>query len=350
MLNASAMQNSTASYDFQLVVAKDTRTSSDKKTVCVVEGSPPEVSLKLQPLTISAEYVGYSCDDQVEYQWTLYQENKEGNWINILNNPEKSKVFTIDPKTLEDNTKYRLELTVLLSNGTPSTSVQVFKTAVLPRDGSCVITPDIGEAVYTSFELLCFGWFALDETFTYEVQIIGDGDIYYTLYYGRVGKQQLVLPQGNASRGYLSQVKVLVSRSNGATSELDIPVTVTPPKPKAVQDNFDFLEKSPDSFEEYLNTVDTQKAWQLMTAMLLTIETQALGRSSFHNSTTWSQQKSALRDIALKRFQLTEIDGLPSVVFISAFLASAGKNITELSFYSKVIISYQACKTQQNAI
>ena len=178
------------------------------------------------PLTISAEYVGYSCDDQVEYQWTLYQEKKEGNWINILNNPEKSKVFTIDPKTLEDNTKYRLELTVLLSNGTPSTSVQVLKTAVLPRDGSCVITPDIGEAVYTSFELLCFGWFALNETFTYEVQIIGDGDIYYTLYYGRVGKQRLVLPQGNASRGYLSQVKVLVSRSNGATSEMDIPVTV----------------------------------------------------------------------------------------------------------------------------
>ena len=46
-LNASAMQNSAASYDFQLVVTKDARTSSDKKTVHVVEGSPPEVSLKL---------------------------------------------------------------------------------------------------------------------------------------------------------------------------------------------------------------------------------------------------------------------------------------------------------------
>ena len=46
MLNASAMQNSSASYVFQLVVAKDARTSSDRKTVHVVEGSPPEVSLK----------------------------------------------------------------------------------------------------------------------------------------------------------------------------------------------------------------------------------------------------------------------------------------------------------------
>ena len=178
------------------------------------------------PLTISADYVGYSCDDQVEYQWTLHEEDKDVAWVQILNNSEYSKVFAIDPKTLKDNTKYRLELTVLLVNGTPSRSVQVFKTAVLPRDGACTITPHTGEAVYTSFELLCFGWFALNETFTYEVQIIGDGDIHYTLYYGRLNEQILVLPQGNASHGYLSHVKVFVSRSNGATSELEIPVTV----------------------------------------------------------------------------------------------------------------------------
>lgn len=178
------------------------------------------------PLTISADYVGYSCDDDVEYKWILYEEDKEEEWIEVLNNQESSKVFTIDPNLLKDNTEYRLELTVILSNGTPSTSVQVFKTAVLPRDGSCTITPDTGEAVYTPFEMLCFDWFALNETFSYEVQIIEDGDIHYTLYYGHMDKQQLILPQGNASLGYLSHVKVFVSRSNGASSELEIPVTV----------------------------------------------------------------------------------------------------------------------------
>jgi len=45
-LNASVMENTTASYVFQLIVAKDARTSSDIKTVHVVEGSPPEVSLR----------------------------------------------------------------------------------------------------------------------------------------------------------------------------------------------------------------------------------------------------------------------------------------------------------------
>ena len=178
------------------------------------------------PLTISADYLGYSCDDQVEYQWTLYEEGEDVEWAQILSTTDNSKVFTLDPNALDDNTKYRLELIVLLSNVTPSTTVQVFKTAILPRNGSCTITPDIGEAVYTSFDLFCFGWFALSETFTYEVQIIGDGNIYYTLYYGLVDKMQLVLPQGNASNGYLSYVKVFVSRKNGATSELDIPVTV----------------------------------------------------------------------------------------------------------------------------
>ena len=162
----------------------------------------------------------------MEYQWTLSEEGEDVEWAQILSNAGSSKVFTMDPNTLEDNTKYKLELTVILSNVTPSTSVQIFKTAVLPRDGSCTITPDTGEAVYTSFDLFCFGWFALNETFTYEVQIVGDGDIHYTLYYGLVDKLQLVLPQGNASNGYLSQVKVFVSRRNGATSELDIPITV----------------------------------------------------------------------------------------------------------------------------
>ena len=178
------------------------------------------------PLIISADYMGYSCDDKVEYRWILFEEDKNTGWIEILNNPEYSKVFAIDSKTLNDSTKYRLELTVLLASETPSTSAQVFKTTVLPRDGSCTITPDTGEAVYTSFELFCFGWFALNETFTYEVEIVGDVDIHYTLYYGRANKQILVLPQGNSSNEYLSHVKVFVSRSNGATSELDITVTV----------------------------------------------------------------------------------------------------------------------------
>ena len=48
---------------------------------------------------------------------------------------------------------------------------------------------------------------------------------------------------------------------------------------------------------------------------------------------------SKLRDIALKRFQLTEVD-LSSAVFLSAFVASAGKKVTELSLLSKVILGF----------
>ena len=46
VLNASVMGTTSASYIFKLIVTKDARTSSDIKTVHVVEGSPPEVSLK----------------------------------------------------------------------------------------------------------------------------------------------------------------------------------------------------------------------------------------------------------------------------------------------------------------
>lgn len=46
VLNASTMDNKTASYVFKLVVTKDVRSSTDTKTVHVVEGDPPEVSMK----------------------------------------------------------------------------------------------------------------------------------------------------------------------------------------------------------------------------------------------------------------------------------------------------------------
>ena len=46
VLNASVMENTTASYVFQLIITKDARRSSERKTVHVVEGNPPQVSLK----------------------------------------------------------------------------------------------------------------------------------------------------------------------------------------------------------------------------------------------------------------------------------------------------------------
>ena len=46
VLNASIMGNITTSYVFKLVVTKDVRSSTDTKTVHVVEGDPPEVSMK----------------------------------------------------------------------------------------------------------------------------------------------------------------------------------------------------------------------------------------------------------------------------------------------------------------
>lgn len=179
------------------------------------------------PLTISAEYVGSSCDDSVQYQWILFKADAKGEgWTAVVNNTKSSSVLAIEPNTLEDNTVYRLELTVQLANGTASKNVQIFKTAVLPRDGSCVITANSGEAVYTLFELVCSDWLAVNETFTYAVQIQGSGDIQYILSHGRAETHQLLLPQGNANFGYLYDVKVYVLRSNGAASEMEIPVTV----------------------------------------------------------------------------------------------------------------------------
>ena len=58
------------------------------------------------PLTISADYTGYQWNDDVEYQWILYQEDKNAGWLEVLNQPERTKVFSIDPKILQDNTKY----------------------------------------------------------------------------------------------------------------------------------------------------------------------------------------------------------------------------------------------------
>ena len=69
--------------------------------------------------------------------------------------------------------------------------------------------------------------------------------------------------------------------------------------------------------------------------LILTVQTL----TSFVKGMTLNFLNLQLRDIALKRFQPTELNSLPSLVFISAFLASAGSNVTELSVHSKVISS-----------
>ncbi|PFX12506.1 location of vulva defective 1-like [Stylophora pistillata] len=348
-LNASVIDNTSETYVFKLIVTKDARWSSDSKKVHVIEGSPPEVSFLFvlgdrlcvnpsAPLTISAEYPGYSCDSQVQFEWILYQEDRNLTWTQISSTPQRSNVFSVGPNSLKDNMKYRLQLTVTPKDEASSKTVQIFRTAVLPWNGSCVITPETGEAVYTSFQLHCFEWFPLDELITYDVQVIGEGNIHHTLYHGLNARQQLVLPQGNYSSGYESKVKVFVSRSNGATSEVDITIKVTPPQPRVQQDLFELLGKSPTFFEQFIFEEDTHKAWQLMAAILLTLEKQELvATRGFSNSAAPSQMKSALRDIVLKRFQFTEID-LSSIVSMSAFLASAGKNVTELSPLAKDVL------------
>ena len=47
------------------------------------------------PLTISAYYTGYQCNDDVGYQWILYQEDKNAGWLEVLNQPERTKGFSL---------------------------------------------------------------------------------------------------------------------------------------------------------------------------------------------------------------------------------------------------------------
>ena len=67
---------------------------------------------------------------------------------------------------------------------------------------------------------------------------------------------------------------------------------VTPPQLRVHQDFFELLEKSSAFFEDFIFEEGTQKAWQLMTAMLLTLEKQEFETRNF--SATPSQLKSAV--------------------------------------------------------
>lgn len=61
------------------------------------------------------------------------------------------------------------------------------------------------------------------------------------------------------------------------------------------QDLFELLGKSPIFFEQFIFQEGTLKAWQLMAAMLLTLEKQELvSKRSFYSSAAPSQMKSAV--------------------------------------------------------
>ena len=67
---------------------------------------------------------------------------------------------------------------------------------------------------------------------------------------------------------------------------------VTPPKSNASMDLFELLVKNTSAFEDYLLSMESHKAWQLMTAMLLTTEAQELVDGS--NSEKSLQQRIAV--------------------------------------------------------
>lgn len=69
---------------------------------------------------------------------------------------------------------------------------------------------------------------------------------------------------------------------------------VTPPQLRMQQDFFELLENSSAFFEDFIFEEGTQKAWQLMTAMLLTLEKQEFETRNFSGSATPSQLKSAV--------------------------------------------------------
>ena len=181
------------------------------------------------PLTITADYSGYSCEDPVEFQWTLFKvEVEQEKWLDVTNSltePTNQVVLAIDPYTLESDSQYRLELTVRLGNQTPSTNVQDFRTAALPSVGSCAITPETGEAVYTMFELSCLET-SDNEDITYDAKIEGDMDLNFTLSFGSGKNLNFVLPQGNVESDYLYSVKVFTIKPNGATDEEYVTVQV----------------------------------------------------------------------------------------------------------------------------
>ena len=60
------------------------------------------------------------------------------------------------------------------------------------------------------------------------------------------------------------------------------------------QDFFELLENSLAFFEDFIFEEGTQKAWQLMTAMLLTLEKQEFETRNFSGSATASELKSAV--------------------------------------------------------
>ena len=74
---------------------------------------------------------------------------------------------------------------------------------------------------------------------------------------------------------------------------------VTPPKTREQKDLFVLLEKNLSSFEAHLNSMNPNKALQLMTAMLLTVESQESANSGSSNSTVSTKQRTNVSHFAV---------------------------------------------------
>ncbi|XP_048586645.1 LOW QUALITY PROTEIN: polycystic kidney disease protein 1-like 2 [Nematostella vectensis] len=349
-------------YEFVIVVRKGNRESLGQQVVSIILGDPLVTYLrckfncggKVNPsskLSLDVLCDGGICTADTSYSWSLSVQSGTDSTGQLTFQPITDSLeqltstaltapsIVINPFSLTGGVTYRSEVIVTSPGRAASSNQYLFTTNQPPSGGSCHISPTIGLAMITSFNMSCTGWQDNETPLEYQFRYRKSDGTYALIYYGDKMETSAVLPAGREENDFNFDIEATVSDSMGAANQTTLRVQVTP---QQLSPNNNILTTTLErltvgrhsSLGTLLQSGEIGGATQLANAVLSTLDDLD---NSTQNHTVSKESKITIKEEIFLGLANVKVDSIKIITQTSAVFATGTNNKDDLSHTSQEI-------------
>lgn len=279
----------------EVVINTGIKTAIAQHRLQISPGDPPAINIRcmancLAKVNPSDRYALLgrceTCESlglALNYKWSLtyynsssksYEEHSELASI-AAETGVSSRSISIFESTLTQGSDFRITLKGTSAWSSPTYTLLEFSTTENPFGGTCSISPLEGEAMQTSFTVMCKDWIN-PETETaaglvYRVYVqFGEETTSLLRTSANPEMDKLVLGPGEEASNYSVNVFVDVAHELGAITRTSLAITVRPLRLQS-EDMNQFLESASTDLSNLISNGDVQKGWQWAAAIASTM-------------------------------------------------------------------------------
>jgi len=315
-------------YDIKLIVQKDTRYDDFVQEIKIVNGNPPEVTIRCiincgktttnARIGLTTTCVGDACKS-AKYQWllvSLHSPTNEETAVTLTRNMTETELnlpgIIIKKDALAGDVTYRLKVNVTQAHGPPGISSYQFRTNAPPKGGQCTVKPLNGSALKTSFNIKCSDWTDSETPLTYEFHYKTGGGLYTVVSYGSEDHVETVLPQGPKANNFIIEFSVTIKDKLFAETTVHMDIIVEPPP---VNESLsDLALGNSSAFTKLVQSGNVRRATQLANAVLQTAqESQIIAK----------EEETEIKSFIVKEVSNVEVGNLQALTQVTSVIARA---------------------------